>query len=707
MRCARIAARTVLLAIGLVVALTSAPAHAGSYAVIGGCGGNWTPANSNAARLAIYEDCPGLMLRHVRGAFHTPYGAWAQWTFLAPPGTAIRSAQLAGVSNASAGWQTLIYTNTGLVLQSCPGAGCPLSFTLFSPSLNVAAIGLRLQCTASSCSNHDPLKAALHLSSSVINLVDWSVPSVAVTGGDLLSGWRRGTGRVTLSASDNVGIKADRLLVDGTPREQRARACSWGARIPCSNGGAALTLDTTRVSDGQHTVSVQAVDAADNVGGVAYPIYVDNTPPASALGLALAGGPTWRATNGFVLSWRNPSQAHAPIVAVRYQLCPVANAPSQSAGCVAGQRSAANVSSVPDLAVPGPGEWRARLWLVDAAGNEDPRTAVESVLRFDNTPPSVIFREQAVEDPARLRVAATDATSGISGVTIEARRRGNDAWTELPTHPSGGDYAAFLDDESLPPGPYDLRARAVDLAGNERMTVSRTNGQPAMLELPVRTAATLRVGRASRQCKKRQRRPMCKTRLLSAPTIKFGRRTTLEGQLVIGNRGSAAPIEVWRQLKMAGAGWERVSSVQTSSNGRFRYKLAPGPAQMLRFRYGGSSTARGATDLVDARVRAASTFEPSRRRVVNGEYITFRGRLRGGLIPPGGKLVELQVFTRRRWRTFAQPRASAKGRWSFQYRFEAVTGRVRFRFRARIRREAAYPFHEGTSRQVEVTVHGI
>jgi hypothetical protein len=112
--------------------------------------------------------------------------------------------------------------------------------------------------------------------------------------------------------------------------------------------------------------------------------------------------------------------------------------------------------------------------------------------------------------------------------------------------------------------------------------------------------------------------------------------------------------------------------------------------------------------VVDARVRAATTFEPSRRKVVNGEYITFRGRLKGGLVPPGGKLVELQVFTRRRWRTFAQPRANAATRrWSFQYRFEAVRGRVRFRFRARIRREASYPFHVGTSRPVRVTVYGI
>jgi hypothetical protein len=44
--------------------------------------------------------------------------------------------------------------------------------------------------------------------------------------------------------------------------------------------------------------------------------------------------------------------------------------------------------------------------------------------------------------------------------------------------------------------------------------------------------------------------------------------------------------------------------------------------------------------------------------------------------------------------------------WAYRYRFEAITGRVRFRFRARIRKEAAYPFDLGTSRQVRVTVRG-
>ena len=77
-----------------------------------------------------------------------------------------------------------------------------------------------------------------------------------------------------------------------------------------------------------------------------------------------------------------------------------------------------------------------------------------------------------------------------------------------------------------------------------------------------------------------------------------------------------------------------------------------------------------------------------------------------GPIPDGGKLIDLQAFYRGRWRTFAATRTDAQGRWSYDYRFEATSGLITYRFRARIRREAAYPYELGHSRVVRVTVRG-
>ena len=105
-------------------------------------------------------------------------------------------------------------------------------------------------------------------------------------------------------------------------------------------------------------------------------------------------------------------------------------------------------------------------------------------------------------------------------------------------------------------------------------------------------------------------------------------------------------------------------------------------------------------------MRAQSTIAVDRRFALNGQAVRFRGRLVRGPIPDGGKLIDLQAFYRGRWRTFATPRTDSRGRWSYDYRFEATTGVVTYRFRARIRREAAYPYELGRSRVVRVTVRG-
>jgi hypothetical protein len=165
---------------------------------------------------------------------------------------------------------------------------------------------------------------------------------------------------------------------------------------------------------------------------------------------------------------------------------------------------------------------------------------------------------------------------------------------------------------------------------------------------------------------------------------------------------------VSEQLELPGAADRPIASLRTSRTGRFTFKALRGPSRILRFRYGGTATIRARTTAVDLRIQASTTFRPNRRIVRNGEYVTFRGRVRGRPLPPEGKLVELQVFTRGQWRTFAQPRASARtGRWLYAYRFEAVRGRARFRFRARIRKEVGFPYDLGYSRQKAVTVIGL
>jgi hypothetical protein len=696
----------------LATTLLPASALAGTYEVVGGCG-NWSAGDFAPGRVAIYPECPGLVVRNVGGPFSTSAGAGAVWEFQAPGGAVVHRAYMVGTLRGHRGWQATIYTERGQVVENCPGPTCPGASKNYAVShgpLDSQYLYMRVRCGSSSCPNNEGVVGYADMRTISITVADSTAPGVGITGGTLLSGWRRGLGDVTYDAGDNVGIKLARVLVDGSTREQQLRGCAWGAKVPCPNGGGSLSVDTTKVADGARTLTVEVVDSADNAASQSRTIFVDNTPPAAPQQFQVAGVGGWRAANSFALSWLNPKQVHAPIGALAFELCPASNAPTNRRGCSTGRRTGTDLKKADNLTVPSPGDWRARYWLVDAAGNQDPQTAVQARLRFDNTPPSVVFEEQRTDDPARLFLKASDTVSSVARVEVEARRQGEVVWRQIPVESSQDEFSAFMDDERLPAGTYELRARAIDQAGNERTSTSRSNGQPAVLALPVRSRSRLRVGEPSgRRCRGRGRRRTCRTVLVRNPRLRFGEGVKLRGRVIERRRALArVPVEVWSRPKLPGAAWKLVKTLRTGAKGRFAYRARPGRARLLRFRYPGSNTIRGRTVGVDLQVRGTSTFHVSRRTVVNGEYATFRGTVKGRPMPPGGKLVELQVFTRRRWRTFAQPRANPRtGRWSYQYRFESIRGRVTFRFRARVRGETGYPFHTGTSRQRRVRVHGL
>ncbi len=156
------------------------------------------------------------------------------------------------------------------------------------------------------------------------------------------------------------------------------------------------------------------------------------------------------------------------------------------------------------------------------------------------------------------------------------------------------------------------------------------------------------------------------------------------------------------------AEWRRIAALRTSRTGHFVFRALRGPTRTLRFRYPGTAITRGATTDVELHVRATSTLRVSRHSVVNGEGVTFRGRVLGWEHMTGSKLVQLQAYARGAWLTFATPRASARsGLWTLPYRFAATRGHVRYRFRVRVPKEASFPFDTGTSRRISVRVNGL
>jgi hypothetical protein len=185
------------------------------------------------------------------------------------------------------------------------------------------------------------------------------------------------------------------------------------------------------------------------------------------------------------------------------------------------------------------------------------------------------------------------------------------------------------------------------------------------------------------------------------------RRLRVRGRLVgpDGKPIAGARIEVLAQLHRAGSRFRGIGAFRTNRRGGFSYKAPPGASRTLRFGYRSHVNDPAFTATLDVlqRVRASATLRASRRFVSSGGLVTFRGRLRGGYVPPRGKLVELQATDRGRWRTFALVRSDRRGGFRYRYRF-AGGGPRTFAFRARVRFERSYPYVLGYSKRTRVSV---
>jgi hypothetical protein len=548
----------------------------------------------------------------------------------------------------------------------------------------------------------------------VVTIVDEAQPSIAITGGSVaVGGWHRGDQDVSLYASDATGVKLVEVVIDGHKGGGAPGQCNDWTPRPCEDLARRVSLPGSLFrGDGRHTVIVRAYDGASNVRDIQREVLIDNTAPPQPVELAVEGGDGWRAANAFSVTWRNPVQAAAPITAARYRICPASNAIGDAKGCVHGIAKGRNVEQLEGIGVPRPGDWRLTIWLEDEAGNTDAERSITiRGLRFDNDAPELVFEAQRSSDPTRVRVFAGDKTSRIGGAWIEARRRGEGAWRSLETTIDGKGFSATLDDERLPKGRYELRARARDLAGNERTIDEDSDGRPATRDLPLRLGTSLAVGRPTRvRARGTNGKRRYRTKLVAKPRARFGRTIPLSGRLTMpgANPLAGAAIEVWERVKLPNAQWKRAGQLRTSAAGRFRFKALRGPSRILRFRYPGTATIRARSTEVDLRVRAATSMKVTMSRVVNGEEVRFRGRLKGRQTGETGKLIYLQVYSRGRWATFATPRANKRsGQWNVPYRFTATRGTVTYRFRALIPRESMFPYETGKSRSVRVIVRGL
>jgi hypothetical protein len=152
-------------------------------------------------------------------------------------------------------------------------------------------------------------------------------------------------------------------------------------------------------------------------------------------------------------------------------------------------------------------------------------------------------------------------------------------------------------------------------------------------------------------------------------TTTYGVRVRVHGRVSGGDGPTALDVS----QRVAGGAWRPLTGVRTLADGRFSFSAPPGPSRMLRV---------GSAPLLSVRVRAPVTLQRAGARL--------RGRLRGGYVPRGGALVELQARSGRRWVTRRVVRTYRSGRFAARLR---AAGPVR----AAVPVQPGLPFAAGVS----------
>ncbi len=501
------AALILILALGWLLAAAVPDAGAARYAVAQ-CGwkvgndGNWIEtANEKFNRSSWCGVPPGSdpwdgvhVTSGTRGSSSAVGGTkFARWRWNAPPGTGI-------VTVNGARWHVL-KDNFQHRLGSAPAGGSFRPFAEFSStdktrrdfnrafSPPAAAFESRLLCARPSdrlCSLTGTSLAGVR--GMTLTLEDPARPVASLSGTFRSGAWLRGVQGFSWSGTDvGSGLRYAETVIDGSARASTEHPCEidriagqWrGRRMqPCRTAAAGShSIDTGRLSDGPHAVAGCAIDFAGSRGCSApATLRVDNNAPAAPRGLAVVGGDAWRKTNSFDLKWTNPDQGiAAPIAGVRYRITGPGSYDS-------GLRSAGGIEGLAGLKLPGAGSYRVSVWLVDAAGNENPAAVAVATLRLDDVDPVAFLLDPAEEDPELLGPQSATSTPGrpLESSPTGARVASSGGTCRPGSRPPerAPRSAPLSLPTILPPGRYDIRARVRDAAGNEAVSDRRERRKP-------------------------------------------------------------------------------------------------------------------------------------------------------------------------------------------------------------------------------------
>ena len=308
-----------------------------------------------------------------------------------------------------------------------------------------------------------------------------------------------------------------------------------------------------------------------------------------------------------------------------------------------------------------------------------------------------------------LQAAATDSGGGARSVSIRVNginSRGvdfcqpnyNGSYTALKPCPSSTSQPLAIDTQRDPGwtnGPNDVVICSSDVAGNVsapciRRTVQVDNSCPGSGGT---SAADLEAG-ADIGGQLKARAPVTSNvQPVIRGALKDGAGTRWQGRRSASTRRSICPT---RRANSSARPRRR-------DNGRFATRLEAGPSRRLDlvYRYNDKASRRESATRFEGRSDAQDPEEESSRMAKSARFV---GRVPGP--NADGRAVAMQARVGRKWRTFKQLRTEADGRFRGKYRFTQTRGRVRYVFRALVKRQSGYPYEPGASGKRKLIVRG-
>jgi hypothetical protein len=261
---------------------------------------------------------------------------------------------------------------------------------------------------------------------------------------------------------------------------------------------------------------------------------------------------------------------------------------------------------------------------------------------------------------------------------------------------------------SLPNGAYDLYVQSNNPAGMvstdlvKQLNIDNTGESTNVAMTSVHALKHRCRGRGRhRHCRyvelKHRRGPLSLS--FGQPGIAVGSVKTTGGAPL-----QDSPVDIYAHSR--GWGTRLVATTLTNSAGAFLYLIPSGPSRTLTFVFPGAGTVLASLRQVNVNVGGRATLKLI-GGLRAGRRALFEGRVLGGYIPEGAKLVQLRyrVPGATGWAPFGPDiYAGRNGRWRARVRIGAGAAGYTYQLDAYVPKQGDWPYRRAISRTVTATV---